>query len=309
MSHSVKSIRKEFAAHGVFYTDIKLAEMLRDIMMAHGQVSEVYDPTCGSGNLLSVFPANVCKYGQELNPEQAEEARNRLVNCKIVTGDTLTDPAFKEKKFRHIVANYPFSVKWEPRPDERWQHAPALPPPSKADYAFIMHIIHMLSDDGIAAVLGYPGILYRGQREGKIRQWIVERNLIESVTQIEGGYFEDTGTSTALIVFRKDKRTTDIRFADHESGKEYIATIDEVRRNDFNLSSGSYIQVEDHRPEIDPVEKEKEARGQVLRHLTAQLRFSSAAVDLHKMLGLPPLPPISEFLKSIDLITAQYRNL
>lgn len=307
MTLSIKSIRKEFAAHGVFYTDVRLAEMLRDIVTAHGLVEDVYDPTCGKGNLLSVFPDEVCKYGQELNPGQAEEARQRLVNCEIATGDTLVSPAFADRKFRHIVANYPFSIKWEPQPDERWADAPALPPPSKADYAFIMHIIHMMSEDGVAAVLGYPGILYRGQREGKIRQWIVERNLIESVTLIEGGHFEDTATATVLVVFRKDKKDTDIRFADHESGKEQTATIDEVRANDFNLSPSSYIQVEDTRPEVDPVAKEVEAREQVLRHLTAQLRFSSAAIELHNMLGLPPLPSLSEFLKSIDIITAQYR--
>ena len=94
MSYSVKSIRKQFAAHGVFYTDIKLAEILRDIVSANGDVIDVYDPTCGSGNLLSVFPDEVRKYGQELNPEQAEEARERLVNCEIVAGDTLPAPAF-----------------------------------------------------------------------------------------------------------------------------------------------------------------------------------------------------------------------
>lgn len=306
MSYSVKSIRKQFAAHGVFYTDIKLAEILRDVVSATGEVRDIYDPTCGSGNLLSVFSDNVRKYGQELNPEQAEEARRRLVNCEIVTGDTLVNPAFLEKKFKHIIANYPFSVKWEPRPDARWDDAPCLPPPSKADYAFIMHIISMMTDDGIAAVLGFPGILYRSQREGKIRRWIVEQNLIESVTLIERGYFEDTDILTALVVFRKGRTETAIKFADHETGKEYTATLDEVRRNDFNLSPSQYIPVEDKRIEIDPVAKEVEARDQVLRHVETQLKFSAAAVELHTMLGLPPLPPISEFIYDIKSICKRY---
>lgn len=306
MSYSVKSIRKQFAEYGVFYTDIKLAEMLKDCVSESGAVNEVYDPTCGSGNLLSVFPDEVRKYGQELNPEQADIARQRLVNCVIVSGDTLTNPAFIDRKFKHIVANYPFSVKWEPKSDDRWNDAPCLPPPSKADYAFIMHIIHMMDNDGVAAVLGFPGILYRGQREGKIRQWIVERNLIESVTLIEGGYFEDTNVATALVVFRKGRNGDTIKFADHESGKEYIATMDEVKRNGYNLSPSSYIPADDTRIEIDPNQKEEEARDQVLRHLSNQLKFSSAAIDLHTMLGLPPLPPLSQFIKNIKLILSQY---
>lgn len=305
-SYCVKSIRKKFAEHGVFYTDEKLARMLRDIVAAYGSVTEVYDPTCGNGNLLNVFPDEVCKYGQELDPTQAEEARRRLVNCEIVAGDTLLNPAFSDRKFKHIVANYPFSVKWEPRPDARWDDAPCLPPPSRADYAFIMHIIHMMADNGVAAVLGFPGILYRGQREGKIRQWIVERNLVESVTSIEGGYFEDTKIATAIVVFSKGKTDHNIRFADHESGKEYVASIEEVRSNDFNLSPNNYIPSEDQKIEIDPVAKEKEARAGVLKQLECQLRFSKAAIEIHTMLGLPPLPPISEFVTDIRQIINQY---
>lgn len=306
MSYSVKSIRKQFAAHGVFYTDLKLAEMLKDIVSAKGDVTDVYDPTCGSGNLLSVFPDEVRKYGQELNPEQAQEARERLVNCEIATGDTLEDPEFMDRKFRHIVANYPFSVKWEQFTDERFIDAPCLAPPSKADYAFLLHIIYMMADDGVAAVLGFPGILYRGQREGQIRKWIVEQNLIESVTMIEGGYFEDTKIATALVVFRKGKTDSKIKFADHESGKEYIADMEEVRLNDFNLSPSTYIPQEETRIEIDPVAKEIEARTGVLTHLRNQLEFSKAAIGIHTLLGLPPLPPMSEFIADIRQIVNRY---
>lgn len=306
MSYSVKSIRKQFAEHGVFYTDLKLAETLKNIVSEKGDVVDVYDPTCGSGNLLSVFADNVRKYGQELNQEQAEEARMRLVNSEIVTGDTLVDPAFADRKFRHIVANYPFSVKWEPRPDIRWGSAPCLPPPSRADYAFILHMLHMMADDGVAAVLGAPGILYRGQREGTLRRWIVERNLIESVTQIESGYFEDTDFPTVLVVFRKSRADDHIKFADHETGKEYIATADEIRRNDFNLSPSSYIPVEEKKIKIDPVAKEIEARRGVLKRIEGQLNFSKAAIEIHTMLGLPPLPPLSEFITDIRKIVNQY---
>lgn len=306
MSYSVKSIRKQFAEHGVFYTDLKLAEILKDIVSEKGDVMDIYDPTCGSGNLLSVFSDDIRKYGQELNPEQAEEARQKLVNCEIATGDTLTTPAFTDRKFRHIVANYPFSVRWEPRPDERWDDAPCLPPPSRADYAFILHIIRMMADDGVAAVLGFPGILYRGQREGKIRQWIVERNLIESVTAIEKGYFEDTDITTALVIFRKGKLDDKIKFADHETGREITVDMAEVRRNDFNLSPSCYIPAEEQRIEIDPVAKEMEARADVLKRLKGQLEFSTAAIEIHTMLGLPPLPPIADFITDIRQIINRY---
>lgn len=306
MSYSVKSIRKQFAEKGVFYTDEKLAKMLADEVGKYGEVKEVYDPTCGAGNLLAVFPDGVAKYGQEINPEQAEAARQRLVNAHIFAGDTLVNPAFTERKFRHIVANYPFSIKWEPVADPRWDDAPTLPPPSKADYAFILHIISMLADDGVAAVLGFPGILYRGQREGKIREWLVRQNLIESVTLIEGGYFEDTNVATALIVFKKNRTDTSIKFADHENQREYTATFEEVEANDFTLSPSSYIIVEEEKKVIDPAALEMTARGDVLRQLNAQLTFSKQAIELHAMLGLPPLPPLSDFIKDIMNIVNKY---
>ena len=218
MSYSIRSIKKEFAERGVFYTDARLAQLLADEVSKYGEVRQVYDPTCGAGNLLAVFGDDVEKFGQEINAEQAEVARQRLTNAHIATGDTLIAPAFSEMKFKHIVANYPFSIKWQPAADMRWMGAPCLPPPSKADYAFIMHIISMMAPDGVAATLNFPGILYRGAREGKIREWLVRRNLVDSVTIIERGYFEDTNIETSLIIFKMQRDDTSIRFADHASG-------------------------------------------------------------------------------------------
>lgn len=269
-------------------------------------IEEVYDPTCGAGNLLAVFPDDVAKYGQEINAEQAEVARQRLTNAHISTGDTLVNPAFTDRKFRHIVANYPFSIKWQPSPDARWDDAPTLPPPSKADYAFILHIISMLADDGVAVTLNFPGVLYRGNREGKIREWLIRKNFIDSVTLIEGGYFEDTNVATALIVFKKNRSDTSIKFADHEKQLEYIATFDEVEANGFNLSPSSYIIIEEKKKEVDPIALETSARADVLHQLNAQLAFSKQAIELHSMLGLPPLPPLSEFIKDIMNIVNKY---
>lgn len=307
MSYSVKSIRKQFAEKGVFYTDEKLAKMLADeLSKSPFDIKEVYDPTCGAGNLLAVFSDDVVKYGQEINPEQAEVARQRLNNAHIATGDTLVNPAFTDRKFRHIVANYPFSIKWQPAPDPRWNDAPTLPPPSKADYAFILHILSMLADDGVAVTLNFPGILYRGAREGKIREWLVRQNLIDSVTWIECGYFEDTNVATALIVLKKNRTNTSIKFADHEKQLEYTATFDEVEANGFTLSPSTYIIVEDEKKEIDPIAIEMTARADVLRQLNAQLGFSKHAILIHEMLGLPPLPPLSEFIKDIMNIVNKY---
>lgn len=307
MSYSIRSIKKEFAERGVFYTDERLARLLADEVSKYGEVRQVYDPTCGAGNLLAVFGDDVEKFGQEINAEQAEVARQRLTNAHIATGDTLVEPAFSEMKFKHIVANYPFSIKWQPAADMRWMGAPCLPPPSKADYAFIMHIISMMAPDGVAATLNFPGILYRGAREGKIREWLVRRDLVDSVTIMERGYFEDTNIETALIIFKMQRDDTSIRFADHASGREYTASFEEVERNGFTLSPSTYIVVEDDREPIDPIEVEMQARAEALRYLNAQLAFSKHAIAVHELLGMQPLPPLSDFINDITNILEQYK--
>lgn len=212
---SASAYRKELAAHGVFYTDPKLAEAIKSHVPS--DITEVYDPTCGEGNLLSVFPDAVKKYGQELDEDSARHAQDHLANAVIVAGDTLKIPAFMDRKFDAIVANYPFSVAWEPdAEDPRFSDAPALAPKSKADMAFILHILYMLSDTGTAAVLCSPGVGFREAAEGKIRRWLLEQNVIDSVTLYEGGYFEDTKIQTVLIVFKKHRASQTIRFVNHE---------------------------------------------------------------------------------------------
>ena len=182
-NYNIKSIKEEFKAKGIFYTTNELALLIKSFVNI--DIDEVYDPTCGDGSLLSVFDDNIKKYGQEINDHQLEVAENRLTNFTGYCGDTLKDPAFIDKKFKCIVANPPFSIAWE-QPifngiftDDRFRLVPALPPKSKADYAFILHILHFLETDGIAVVLNFPGILYRGNSEGQIRKWIVEQNYIE----------------------------------------------------------------------------------------------------------------------------------
>lgn len=251
MEKNMKNIKKEFAQNGIFYTPKELAETLKSYI--DFEPREVYDPTCGQGNLLSVFDNQIAKYGQELFADELEKAKECLTNFNGYCGNTLKDDGFKEKKFHAIVANPPFSIKWEPdEKDERFTMAEGiLAPPSKADYAFILHILHHLAEDGKAVVMGFPGILYRGVREGKIRKWIIEQNFIEKVIHIPANKFTDTAIATCVIVFNKRKRTTDITFIDAEHDIEYPATLEEVRENNYVLSVNRYAVYEEPREEID----------------------------------------------------------
>ena len=290
---SLKQLRKDYKEHGVFYTDSKLAEIIKQFIPA--DVKEVYDPTCGSGVLLSAFGDDVAKYGQELNPTQAEETQRNLKNAHIAAGDTLLEPAFLDKKFRGIVANPPFSVSWEPGNiaghDVRFIAAPCLPPRSKADYAFLLHILYMLSEDGVAACLGFPGILYRGQREGKIREWLVRINVIEEIHHIPGGFFDDTNIATCLVVMKKNRgnRNT-IRFVDMEHGISRDILISDIEANGFNLSVSSYVTpLEPEKPPFDSRAVEIQAHEDIIARLKKEIDFSKKVAliegwDLDKVL-------------------------
>lgn len=236
---SIKNIRQEFKERGIFYTPLALAEKLKSYI--DFEPKSVYDPTCGAGNLLSVFRENVKKYGQELDVEQLSLID--LPNFEGYSGDTLTDDKFKGMKFDCIVANPPFSVKWEPdalADDIRFKGCPTLPPPSKADWAFMLHILHHLSDHGVAVVLEAPGILYRGQKEGKVRRWFLENNYVDRIVNIPGNTFEDTSIATCVIVLKKNRTTTDIVFEDGE--RQRIVGLQEVEDNDYNLSMSTYLK-------------------------------------------------------------------
>lgn len=183
---SLTNTKKHIKERGVYYTPTKLIEFMYDIAKRYGKGNpkNVYDPTIGTGALLTPFEDDVPKYGQEINGEQLEIAKRRLKNFNYYVGDTLQDPAFKYIEFDLIMSNYPFSMKWEPKEDWRFLELPVLPPKSKADYAFIVHCLKYLAEDGVAVVMGFPGITYRGNAEGKIRKWLVEQNYISEVIQV-----------------------------------------------------------------------------------------------------------------------------
>ena len=245
---SIKNIRQEFKDNGIFYTPPELAVKLKSYVDFNPK--SVYDPPCGAGNLLRVVPDSIHKYGQELDAEQLGIIN--LQNFTGYAGDTLADDGFAGMKFDCIVANPPFSVKWDPgraKDDVRFQNVPVLPPPSKADWAFMIHIISHLSDDGIAVVLEFPGILYRGQKEGKVRKWFIDNNYIDKVANIPGNTFEDTSISTCIIVLKKNKKTTDIIFEDGE--RKITVPLEEIIANEYVLSVNTYIQEEVKKEYVD----------------------------------------------------------
>lgn len=274
---SAKSFRKKLKAEGCFYTPEPLARYMMNLLPDPAAVTTVYDPTCGGGGLLRIFPAEVKKYGQELDSEQLELCRKEIPNFTGYVGDLLHDPAFMDMRFDTIMANPPFSIKWEAFSDPRWDAAPVLPPNGKSDYAFILHCVHMLTDTGTAVVMCFPGVLYRGQREGKIRQWMVEQNLIEKVIMMpkdKFGKFEDTNIDLAILVIKKHRDSTDITFIDEEHENRRTVQLEEVAANKFNLSVSTYVEPPDTREPIDIVAVTKQADDNIIANLRHSLYAS-----------------------------------
>ena len=282
---SAKAYRDELKQKGVFHTDSKLAEIIKSY--GKERPKNVYDPTCGVGTLLSVFDDDIPKYGQELTQDYLEVAKATLTNFTGAVGDTLKDPAFMDKRFDLIVANYPFSIKWEPnKEDVRFKDWVDVPPPSKADYAFIMHMMYLLDEDGICVSLNFPGILYRKAREGKIRKELIEKGYIKKVIQVPGGYFEDTNIATSILVLSKKKSDGFIEFEDLELEKKEKVSIDEIKENDFNLSVSSYVSPDYEEEDIDIFELNDEVRRLTLFNIEKKLASEFDIVNTFYPMGM-----------------------
>lgn len=290
--YNIKTIRQDFKEKGIFYTTKDLAEYLKSFLP--DDVKEIYDPTCGNGGLLSVFDDDVIKYGQDINAEQVQYARENLINFHGVVGDTLKDPAFADRKFKYIIANPPFSIKWEQKNDERFEGYPCLPPKGKADYAFLAHILHFLTDDGTAVVLNFPGILYRGQSEGKIRRYLIEQNLIDTVIAVDGGHFVDTKIATCALILKKKKETTNIKFIHNE--REIIIPVEQIAENDYNLSVSYYLPEEIEREVIDPAIINLHARETFLLSLKKTLEFEKIICEMENVSMQPFISDIIEIV-------------
>lgn len=249
----------------------------------------------------TVFPDNVRKYGQDIDGAALADAHKLLTNFESYEGDLLKNPGWIDRKFKAIVANPPFSIGWDPVMSVQFKDAPTIPTKGRADYAFLMHILYMLADDGTAAVLNFPGILYRGQREAAIRQWMVEQNVIQKVIHIPGGTFTDTSIATACLVLKKGLDQEGITFIDATDGTSIEVSYEEIAGNDFNLSVQRYIQREEVREEFDPIATEELARQGVLRRLRSELNFSKQVEAMSQI-------PFKPFLDQIQGVVNEFKE-
>ena len=221
---------------GEFFTPQEVSELLARItVVGKTEVNKVYDPACGSGSLLLKFAKvlgrdNVRQgfYGQEINLTTYNLCRINMflhdINYEkfdIAHGDTLTDPAhWDDEPFEAIVSNPPYSIKWDgdANPllinDPRFAPAGVLAPKSKADLAFTLHILSWLAVNGTAAIVEFPGVLYRGGAEQKIRQYLIDNNYVDAVIQLPPDLFFGTTIATCIIVLKKSKHDNKTLFID-----------------------------------------------------------------------------------------------
>ena len=288
---------------GEFFTPQEVSRLLALIATdGKKEIDKVYDPACGSGSLLLQVSKVIGKehvrqgfFGQEINRTTYNLCRINMflhdINYNrfdIALGDTLEEPKhWDDQPFDVIVSNPPYSIQWagDSNPlhinDERFAPAGVLAPKSKADIAFTMHILHWLSSSGTAAIVEFPGVLYRGGAERKIRQYLIDNNFVDCVIQLPANLFFGVSIATCIIVLRKNKtenKTLFINASDlfvHEGNKnklteENIQTIlaeyrerkeqphfsayihnSRIADNDYNLSVNNYVEAEDTREVID----------------------------------------------------------
>lgn len=250
-------------------------------------VAEAYDPTCGDGSLLRIFGDDVCKYGVEIDGAEAEKARS-IPNSIIYAGDTLAKDYFPNIHFDTIIANPPFGIKLNRAPAGERNHLDDIftiyqtyPPNNYADWAFIAHILHKLSDNGTAVCLMGLGALYRGRAEAKIREDMVNRCVFSRIELIRDAQFEDTSISVAMLTMRKSSQDKSILFVvgDAERRVEY----DEIKENGFDLSVNRYVNAEkkeDKWKDFDPRAHEEMIRAMVCDRLDKDITMSKALCEI-----------------------------
>ena len=313
---------------GEFFTPQEVSELLTRMAVAgKTEVNKVYDPACGSGSLLLKAAKILGKdnvrqgfFGQEINLTTYNLCRINMFlhdidydKFDIAHEDTLVNPQhWDNEPFEVIVSNPPYSIKWEgdDNPvlinDPRFSPAGVLAPKSKADLAFIMHSLAWLATNGTAAIVCFPGIMYRGGAEKKIRQYLIDNNFIDCIIQLPSNLFYGTSIATCIIVLKKSKADNRTLFIDASSEcikvtnnnklteenirhivDEFVSRADvdhfarcvpyeEIAQNEYNLSVSTYVQPEDTREIIDIVKLNAEieqivAREQVLRDEIAKI--------------------------------------
>jgi len=247
---------------GEFFTPQEVSELLaRLTVVGKTQVNKVYDPACGSGSLLLQFAKVLGKenvingfYGQEINLTNYNLCRINMFlhdinfdEFDIAHGDTLINPNkdhAAEEPFEAIVSNPPYSIKWPGKNnpllenDERFKPAGVLAPASKADLAFTMHILSWLAESGTAAIVEFPGVLYRGGAEQKIREYLVNNNYVDCVIQLPADLFFGTSIATCILILKKSKKQSD----DKTSVLFIDASNEFVRSGNKNILSKVNIQ-------------------------------------------------------------------
>ena len=309
---------------GEFFTPADVSELLTRLgTVGKTEINKVYDPACGSGSLLlkaeKILGRDAVRngfYGQEINITTYNLCRINMFlhdigfdKFDIACEDTLTAPQhWDDEPFELIVSNPPYSIKWagDDNPllinDPRFSPAGVLAPKSKADLAFIMHSLSWLATGGTAAIVCFPGIMYRGGAEQKIRKYLVDNNFVDAIIQLPSNLFLNVTISVDIMLLKKNKTDNAILFVD--ASKEFVKVTknnrlseDNIRRivsavaerkdeqhfahlvpndevgskqNNYNLSVSTYVEQEDTREKIDIVKLNAEiaeivAREQKLR--------------------------------------------
>ena len=317
---------------GEYYTPQEVSELLARItLVGKTKINKVYDPAAGSGSLLLKFAKVLGKenvrqgfFGQEINLTTYNLARINMflhdINYEkfdLAHGDTLTDPAhWDDEPFEAIVSNPPYSIKWDgdANPllinDPRFAPAGVLAPKSKADLAFTMHMLHWLAVDGTAAIVEFPGVLYRGGAEQKIRKYLIDNNYVDAVIQLPPDLFFGTTIATCIIVLKKSKANNNVLFID-ASGKfkrvgnknkllaehqdaildaftkredaDHVCKLvqaEEIAANDYNIAVSSYVETEDTREVVDITELNAEIERIVDRQASLRASIDEIVADL-----------------------------
>lgn len=288
---------------GEYFTPQEVSELLTRIAVAgKTEVNKVYDPACGSGSLLLkaakiLGPGNIRQgfYGQEINITTYNLCRINMFlhdidydKFDIAHGDTLVSPQhWDDEPFEAIVSNPPYSIRWEGSDnatlinDPRFSPAGVLAPKSKADLAFIMHSLSWLATDGTAAIVCFPGVMYRGGAEKQIRKYLIDNNFIDCIIQLPDNLFYGTTIATCIMVLKKSKRDNHTLFLDaskqcvkitnsnkltedniqtiltaylDRADKPHFAALvpnDKIAGQDYTLSVSTYVEQEDTREVID----------------------------------------------------------
>jgi type I restriction enzyme M protein len=319
---------------GEFYTPQEVSELLAEITVVDKkEVNKVYDPACGSGSLLLKFSKVLGKenvrigfFGQEINLTTYNLCRINMFlhdinynHFDIAHGDTLTDPKhWDDEPFDAIVSNPPYSIRWEGDAspllinDPRFSPAGVLAPKSKADLAFTMHMLSWLSTSGTAAIVEFPGVLYRGGAEQKIRKYLIDNNYIDAVIQLPPDLFFGTTIATCVIILKKNKKENKTLFID--ASKEFVRggnknklseenrkkildafisrkNIDyfaklvdnkEISENDYNIAVSSYVVAEDTREVIDIKELNQKIEKIVARQNELREAIDKIILDIKK---------------------------